>query len=104
MKQTITNKDPNSGLSELSKQLRILQSTNETQKAKTESLERKMKILTDLKGVSTDCIKVALYEACQKEAYSELLSEISKLQSELNVYKTQFHGCVLENWKKLKLL
>ena len=92
MQQVITNEDSKFGLSELSKQLRILQSTNETQKATIESLERKVKILTDLKGVSTDSIKVALYEACQNESHSELLSEISKLQSELDIFKTQFHG------------
>ena len=71
------------GLSELSKQLRVLQATNHAQANTIDRLERQLKILSDLKGVSVADLKGALMDACQSEAYSELLSQVSSLQAQL---------------------
>jgi len=73
------------GLSELSKQLRALQSTNHEQAATIDNLERKLKILTDLKGVSLNDLKSALWDACQGEAYNELTAEVRTLRSQLDL-------------------
>ena len=71
------------GLSELSKQLRVLQGTNQSQSSTIERLERQLKIMSDLKGVSVADLKSALADACQSEAYSELLAQVSSLQAQL---------------------
>ena len=70
-------------LSELSKQLRVLQGTNQSQSSTIERLERQLKIMSDLKGVSVADLKSALADACQSEAYSELLAQVSSLQAQL---------------------
>eukprot|EP00547_Thalassionema_nitzschioides_P006711 CAMPEP_0194219652 /NCGR_PEP_ID=MMETSP0156-20130528/26480_1 /TAXON_ID=33649 /ORGANISM="Thalassionema nitzschioides, Strain L26-B" /LENGTH=837 /DNA_ID=CAMNT_0038949405 /DNA_START=176 /DNA_END=2689 /DNA_ORIENTATION=- len=75
------------GLSELSKQLRVLQSKNHEQAATIDNLERKLKILTDLKGVSLNDMKSALWDACQGEAFNELTAEVRTLRSQLDLTK-----------------
>ena len=77
------NKSGSAGLSELSKQLRVLQGTNQSQSSTIERLERQLKIMSDLKGVSVADLKSALVDACQSEAYSELLAQVSSLQAQL---------------------
>mmetsp|Transcript_9542 Transcript_9542/g.15895 ORF Transcript_9542/g.15895 Transcript_9542/m.15895 type:complete len:891 (-) Transcript_9542:57-2729(-) len=76
---------PSSGLSELSKQLRNLQSTNHDQAAQIDKLDRKLKIMSDLKGVSVHDIKSALLDACQGEAFNELRAEVETLRAQLDI-------------------
>jgi len=71
------------GLSELSKQLRFLQAKNQFQGSTIDRLERQLKIMSDLKGVSVAELKGSLANACQSEAYAELLSQVSSLQDQL---------------------
>lgn len=72
-----------SGLSELSKQLRILQAKNESQSVEISRLERQIKILADLQGISVKDLRSALNIACENEAFAEMKSRVSKLKHEL---------------------
>lgn len=74
---------PGSGLSELSKQLRILQAKNESQRIEIDRLNRQLKILADLQGISVSDLRNALQIACQSEAYNELQSRVAYLRSQL---------------------
>mmetsp|Transcript_55680 Transcript_55680/g.62221 ORF Transcript_55680/g.62221 Transcript_55680/m.62221 type:complete len:791 (+) Transcript_55680:121-2493(+) len=71
------------GLSELSKQLRILQATNESQAVDIGRLERQLRILAELQGISVSDLRKALEDACSSEAYGELQNRVSKLRFEL---------------------
>jgi len=71
------------GLSELSKQLRILQAKNESQNVDINRLERQLRILADLKGISVGDLRNALEDACASEAFGELQNRVSKLKFEL---------------------
>jgi hypothetical protein len=71
------------GLSELSKQLRVLQAQNQSQSMEIERLERQLRILSDLQGVSVNDLRSALLSACQAEAHSELISRLHKLEAQL---------------------
>jgi len=71
------------GLSELSKQLRILQAKNESQNVDINRLERQLRILSDLQGISVDGLRKALEDACASEAFEELQNRVSKLKYEL---------------------
>jgi len=77
------------GLSELSKQLRILQSTNNEQAATIDKVERKLRIMTDLKGISLHDMKSALIDACRGEVFNELQTEVNILRSQLEIAKTK---------------
>jgi PH domain len=79
---------PMFGLSELSKQLRTLQLTNHAQGSQIDKLERKLQILSDLKGVSVNDLKSALNEACQGEAYNELRMEVETLRAQLDLARS----------------
>lgn len=83
----IPNKNT-SGLSELSKQLRTLQSTNHSQAAQIDKLERKLQILSELKGVSVNDLKSALQNACQEEAYNEIRMEMETLRAQLEIARS----------------
>ena len=72
-----------SGLSELAKQLRLLQAKNQAQATEIDRLERQLKILADLQNVSVADIKNALTAACQAEAHSELQNRIAFLSAQL---------------------
>jgi len=74
---------PNYRLSELSKQLRMLQSENYDKGNEVERLERKLKIMADLKGVSIGDLKLALHTACEGEAFNELRSQVVTLRNQL---------------------
>jgi len=77
-------KDANSaGLSELSKQLRILQAKNESQAVDINRLERQLRILADLQGVNVADLRKALEDACASEAFGELQNRVAKLKYEL---------------------
>jgi hypothetical protein len=71
------------GLSELSKQLRILQAKNESQSQDINRLERQLRILADLQGISVSDLRKALEDACASEAFGELQNRVSKLKFEL---------------------
>jgi len=71
------------GLSELSKQLRILQAKNESQNVEINRLERQLRILADLQGISVGDLRRALEDACASEAFGELQNHVSKLKYEL---------------------
>jgi hypothetical protein len=71
------------GLSELSKQLRTLQAKNEGQAVEIDRLERQLRILADLQGISVSDLRNALSEACKSEAYEELQSRVSALRAQL---------------------
>lgn len=71
------------GLSELSKQLRILQAKNESQAVDINRLERQLRILADLQGISVSDLRKALEDACASEAFGELQHRVSKLKYEL---------------------
>ena len=71
------------GLSELSKQLRILQAKNEAQNVDINRLERQLRILADLQGISVGDLRRALEDACANEAFGELQNRVSKLKYEL---------------------
>jgi hypothetical protein len=71
------------GLSELSKQLRILQAKNESQNVDINRLERQLRILADLQGISVGDLRKALEDACASEAFGELQNRVSKLKYEL---------------------
>ena len=71
------------GLSELSKQLRILQAKNESQSVEIDRLERQLKILAELQGVSVGGLRSALEQACESEALAEMHSRVASLQAQL---------------------
>jgi hypothetical protein len=71
------------GLSELSKQLRILQAKNESQAVDINRLERQLRILADLQGISVSDLRKALEDACASEAFGELQNRVAKLKFEL---------------------
>jgi len=71
------------GLSELSKQLRILQAKNESQNVDINRLERQLRILADLQGISVENLRRALEDACASEAFGELQHTVAKLRHEL---------------------
>lgn len=70
-------------LSEISKQLRELQSENYEKSNEIDRLNRKMKILTDLKGVSVADTQSALEKACEGQAFAELKSQVVTLKRQL---------------------
>jgi len=72
-----------SHLSELSIQLRKLQSENNAQAAEIDRLERKIRILTDTKDISINVLHDALRKACEGEAHDELRAIVGKLEARL---------------------
>lgn len=71
------------GLSELSKQQRILQAKNEAQAIEINRLERQLKILAELQGISVADLRKALEDACANEAFEELQHRVKKLRFDL---------------------
>ena len=71
------------GLSEMSKQLQVLQASNQSQTSTIERLERQLSVMTDLKDISVAELKGALEVACQSEGYEELHAQVSSLQAQL---------------------
>ena len=71
------------GLSELSKQLRVLHAKNESQAQDISRLERQLRILADLQGISVSDLRKALEDACASEAFGELQNRVQKLKYEL---------------------
>lgn len=71
------------GLSELSKQLRILQAKNEAQSVDINRLERQLRILAELQGISVADLRKALEDACANEAFGEMQHRVAKLRLEL---------------------
>jgi len=108
------------GLSELSKQLRILQAKNESQNVEINRLERQLRILADLQGISVGDLRRALEDACASEAFGELQNHVSKLKYELeaailakqkelrqdaaapNIANLELRVGELEKWRKNK--
>lgn len=76
-----------SNLSELSIQLRKLQATNTSQSAEIDRLNRQIKILSDLQGISLHDIKDALRTACEGEAHEELRAEVGRLKAQLECFQ-----------------
>lgn len=71
-------------LSELSVQLRKLQNENNEKANEIDRLERQIRILAELKGVSIDELRNALRAACEGEAHGELRALIGKLQAKVD--------------------
>lgn len=71
-------------LSELSVQLRKLQNENNEKANEIDRLERQIRILAELKGVSIDELRNALKAACEGEAHGELRALIGKLQAKVD--------------------
>lgn len=71
------------GLSELSKQLRILQAKNQAQSIEIDRLERQLRILAELQGISVSELRNALQQACEAEAHGELQHRVASLRAEL---------------------
>lgn len=74
---------PGGGLSELSKQLRVLQAKNQAQSVEIDRLERQLRILADLQGISVADLRKALQEACEAEAFGEMQHRVASLRAEL---------------------
>lgn len=73
------------GLSELSKQLRIQQAKNQQQESYIDRLERQLRILLELKGISLKEIKASLDRASEAEAHGEMRNRVKELTSQLEV-------------------
>mmetsp|Transcript_19155 Transcript_19155/g.31385 ORF Transcript_19155/g.31385 Transcript_19155/m.31385 type:complete len:506 (-) Transcript_19155:70-1587(-) len=71
-------------LSELSVQLRKLQNDNNAQASEIDRLERQIRILSELRGVSIHELRDTLRLACEGEAHGELRAVVSKLQSKVD--------------------
>ena len=72
-----------SHLSELSIQLRKLQSENNAQSSEIDRLERQIRILSETKGISLNELRGALKTACEGEAHEELRAIVGKLEATL---------------------
>lgn len=72
-------------LSELSVQLRRLQSEKNEQANEIDRLERQVRILSELKGINITDLQDALRAACEAEAHGELRALVGKLQSRIDV-------------------
>jgi hypothetical protein len=72
-----------SHLSELSIQLRKLQAEKNAQVNEIDRLERQLRILSDLKGISINDLKHALRSACEAEAHGELCALVGTLQAKV---------------------
>lgn len=77
------------GLSELARQLRDLQNKYETQQIEMARLQRQIRILSDLEGVSVSNLRHALQEACAAEAHGELLHQVALLRAQLETYSSR---------------
>mmetsp|Transcript_5474 Transcript_5474/g.13722 ORF Transcript_5474/g.13722 Transcript_5474/m.13722 type:complete len:528 (-) Transcript_5474:373-1956(-) len=71
-------------LSELSIQLRKLQYEKNAQANEIDRLERQLRIVSELKGVSISDLHNALSVACEGEAHAELQSIVGKLQARVD--------------------
>lgn len=80
---------PSGGLSELSKQLRILQAKNQTQTVEIDRLERQLRLIADLQGISVSDLQAGLRRACEAEAYGELQGQIKSLRAELEAARAK---------------
>jgi len=80
------------GLSELSKQLRIFQAKNEAQAVDINRLERQLRILADLQGISVADLRSALENACANEAFGEMQHRVAKLRAELEAATLAKHA------------
>jgi hypothetical protein len=85
------------GLSELSKQLRVLQAKNESQAVEISRLERQLRILADLQDVSVSDLQRALQAACESEAHGELLNQVAKLKAQLDAVSVAKQGSAVSN-------
>ncbi|KAL9181368.1 hypothetical protein ACHAXT_010173 [Thalassiosira profunda] len=73
-----------SHLSELSVQLRKLQSEKNHQANEIDRLERQVRILSELKGISIADLQDALRAACASEAHGEMRALVGKLQARVD--------------------
>lgn len=85
------------GLSELSKQLRVLQAKNESQSVEMDRLERQLRILSDLEGISLKDLRRALEEACESEAHGELQHKVASLRAQLEAASVARQAVHLES-------
>jgi len=82
-----TTAAPTTGLSELSKQLRVLQAKNRYLQSEMERCQRQLKIMSESKGVSVKDVLASLEFACAQEAHGELQSQIAGLQAQLEALR-----------------
>jgi hypothetical protein len=73
-----------SNLYELSIQLRKLQADKNEKANEIDRLERQLRILSELKGVSVSDLQHSLREACQAEAHGELRALVGTLQARVD--------------------
>ena len=72
-----------SHLSELSVQLRKLQAEKNAQANEIDRLQRQLRILSELKGISIEDLMSALKAACEAEAHGEMRAIVGKLQAQV---------------------
>lgn len=73
-----------SNLYELSVQLRKLQADKNEKANEIDRLERQLRILSELKGVSVSDLQHSLREACEAEAHGELRALVGTLQARVD--------------------
>ena len=72
-----------SHLSELARQLRVMQAKNQTLTVEIGRLERQLRILADTSGVSVAELRGTLQRACESEAFGEMQSRLASLEAQL---------------------
>ena len=72
-----------SGLSELTNQLQIARARNDAKTVEISRLERQLRILAELQGISVADLRKALEDACANEAFGEMRQRVAKLKAEL---------------------
>ena len=72
-----------SGLSELTNQLQIARARNDAKTVEISRLERQLRILAELQGISVADLRNALEDACANEAFDEMRQRVAKLKAEL---------------------
>eukprot|EP00977_Amphora_coffeiformis_P012731 scaffold3224_cov158-Amphora_coffeaeformis.AAC.20 len=78
---------PGKNLSALAQQLRVMQAKNQTLTVEIGRLERQLRIVTELSGVSVADLRGTLERACESEAYGELQHRLMSLQAQLEQAK-----------------
>lgn len=73
----------NSRLTEISNQLRVYQAESRAQLLEIDRLQRQLKILADLQGVSVADLHAALNQACHDEAHEEWQRRVDVLRAQL---------------------
>lgn len=74
-------------MSELARQLRLLQATNKQQATQIDGLQRQIQIMSELSGVSVADLRSTLKNACESRANEELRMRVALLESQIEEEK-----------------